>query len=125
MYKLIVAGARTVNQYSGVTSAVDPVIEQLDKLLISPDDIEIVSGHAHGVDKYGERYAQDNQLDLVIMPANWNKYGNSAGPIRNKKMAEYADGLVAVRHNNSRGTANMIKCAEEEGLEIWIFEFRG
>lgn len=123
MYKLIIAGARTVNKYSGITSSVNSVMAQLIKK--GHNDIEIVSGNALGVDQYGERYAQDNGLDLVIMPANWKKLGKSAGYQRNKKMAEYADGLVAIRHNNSKGTQHMIDLATKIGIDIWTFEYRG
>ncbi len=122
MYKLIVAGARTVNEYSGVTSAVDVVVSQL---VAEGYEVEIVSGHALGVDQYGEKYAQDNDLDLVIMPANWKRYGKSAGYKRNKKMAEYADGLVAIKHNNSKGTQHMIDLATGVNLKVWVFEFKG
>lgn len=122
MYKLIVAGARTVNEYSGVTSAVDVVVSQL---VAEEYEVEIVSGHALGVDQYGERYAQDNDLDLVIMPANWKRYGKSAGYKRNKKMAEYADGLVAIKHKNSKGTQHMIDLATGANLKVWVFEFKG
>ena len=121
MYKLIVAGARTVTQYSGVTSAIDVVVGKLEAKGL---DIEIVSGNAIGVDHYGERYAQQHSLDLVIMPANWKKHGKSAGYNRNLKMAKYANGLVAIKHNDSKGTKIMIEIAKKQGLQVWIFEYK-
>lgn len=123
MYRLIVAGARTVNQYSGVVSAVDPVIKEIHQT--GAIDIEIISGNALGVDQYGERYALEHSLDLVIMPANWKKHGKSAGYKRNQKMAEYADGLVAIKHKNSKGTQHMIDLARKGGVFVWEFEFKG
>ncbi len=123
MYKLIVAGARTVSQYSGVYTAINPVIDELAKK--GHYDIEIVSGNARGVDYFGEQYAKEYGVDLVIMPANWDKYGKSAGHKRNKKMAKYADGLVAIRHNDSKGTKSMIELANKNQLDVWIFDYNG
>lgn len=64
---------------------------------------EVVSGVAHGVDKLGERWAQAHKIPVKQFPAQWNKYGNAAGPIRNREMAEYADALIAVWDGQSRG----------------------
>lgn len=41
---------------------------------------------------------------IIPMPADWDRYGNAAGPIRNRKMAEVADALVAVWDGRSPGT---------------------
>ena len=57
---------------------------------------EIVSGGAKGVDRLGEWYARQRGLPCKAFPAQWAKYGKSAGPIRNAEMAEYADYGVAV-----------------------------
>ncbi len=36
--------------------------------------------------------------------ADWNKYGKKAGPVRNRKMADYAEALIAVWDGKSRET---------------------
>jgi len=51
------------------------------------------------------------------------KYGNAAGPIRNKQMAEYADALVAVWDGKSRGTKNMIDTAISMGLDVKVLNY--
>ena len=53
----------------------------------------------------------------------WNRYGRKAGILRNRKMAKYADALIAVWDGLSRGTANMI--AEMEALGKPVFRFGG
>ncbi len=50
---------------------------------------QIVSGNAKGVDAAGERFAKKHGIDLVLFPANWEKHGKAAGPIRNEQMAKY------------------------------------
>ena len=44
----------------------------------------------------------------------------SAGPIRNKQMAEYADTLFAFWDGKSRGTKNMIDLAKKKNLHVII-----
>lgn len=70
---------------------------------------EIVSGSARGVDKEGEVYAATKSISVKRFPAEWNKYGKSAGMIRNTEMAKYADCLVAIWDGKSRGTKHMIE----------------
>lgn len=75
------------------------------------DITEEVSGDAIGVDKLGERYALASNIPVKYMPvtpAEWNKYGKRAGPMRNKRMAEYADAAIIVWDGVSPGTRNMI-----------------
>lgn len=36
-----------------------------------------------------------NDYKLTKFPADWNKYGKTAGYLRNMQMAEYADALIA------------------------------
>ena len=83
---------------------------------------EVVSGCAKGADTFGEEWADDQRLPVKKFPADWDKYGRNAGPIRNKQMAEYADGLVAFRFKNSKGTTNMIKQARECELEVVVID---
>ena len=86
--KVIVAGSREFENYEMLKN-------KLDKLLVNQKEIQIVSGGCRGVDKLGERYAKEKGYSLKIFKANWDKYGKKAGPLRNRKMAEYANGLVA------------------------------
>lgn len=100
--RIIVAGGRDFSDYDKMCSVLDPFIgEEVDK-------VKIISGGAQGADKLGEKYAKESSMDLIIFPADWSKYGKSAGHIRNKQMAEYGDMLFAFWDGESRGTKNMI-----------------
>lgn len=83
---------------------------------------EVVSGCANGADKCGENYAIKNDIKLVRFPALWEKYGKSAGFIRNREMAMYAD--VAVLFPGGRGTSSMYNEARKVGLRIHDLRFR-
>ncbi|WP_197026348.1 hypothetical protein [Polaribacter sp. Hel_I_88] len=56
-------------------------------------------------------------------PAEWNKFGKAAGPVRNKEMAIYADALIAFWDGKSRGTKNMIQLAKQNGLLLKVILF--
>jgi hypothetical protein len=80
----------------------------------------VVSGGAKGVDALGERYAVEMNLPLHIYEADWEQHGRAAGPIRNRKMAENADALIAIWDGKSKGTKNMIETAEKKGLLVYV-----
>ena len=96
----------------------------LDEILGEYDDPEIVSGHAKGADACGEAYARLRSLPLKVFPAEWDKYGRAAGPIRNKQMLLYAleakPLVIAFWDGLSRGTKNMISQAEKADVEVRI-----
>ena len=106
-YRVIVAGSREFEQYSIVTKELDHFLSSLP----SAGKITIVVGGCRGADALGERYAYEHDYDLQVFPAEWEKYGKSAGPIRNRSMAKYAASdhakgvLFAFWDGVSRGTA--------------------
>jgi hypothetical protein len=100
--KVIIAGSRSISDYSLVLSAVKNGPFGKDLTIV-------VSGRARGVDSLGERYAQDFDKLLATFPADWNTHGMKAGYLRNVQMAEYADALIAVWNGESKGTRHMIE----------------
>lgn len=96
-------------------------------MVIKYNEIEIVSGHASGADKMAEEYAKEHGLSLTIMPAEWNRYGRAAGPIRNKKMLDYIVGeepvLVAFWDGKSKGTKDMITKARQANVDTNVFMY--
>ena len=86
-------------------------------------NVIIVSGHASGVDSLGEKFAADHNLQCELYPADWDKHGKAAGPIRNAEMAEVADALIAFWDGQSRGTKSMIDLARKKGLQVAIVRY--
>ena len=114
--KIIIAGSREVTDYNLILEAVRK----------SEFDIsEVVSGNARGVDKLGERYATENNIDLKIFPADWDRYGKRAGYIRNSEMGEYADGLIAIWDGKSKGTKYMIDIIDNNKKLLYILMAKG
>jgi hypothetical protein len=124
MIRIIIAGSRDFNDYALLEKALR---EYITSRKINPDEIEIVSGHARGADSLGELFAKNNKLQLAKFPAQWDKYGKSAGYIRNREMADYAlqetGVLFAFWDGQSRGTNHMINFSREKGLEVHVVQF--
>ena len=79
---------------------------------ILEDDDELASGGCpEGGDRFAEVLAKSWQIPIKIYYAKWNKYGKSAGFIRNKLVAKDADILIAVLPKDgsvSKGTQSTI-----------------
>lgn len=109
--KLIIAGGRDYE-----LDAMD--FWRLEQLL--PVVKEVVSGCARGADKCGEVWAEVNHIPIRRFPADWGRFGKSAGFKRNIEMAKYADAVALFP--GGRGTAHMFRIAGQYGLRI--FDFR-
>ena len=79
----------------------------------------VVCGMARGVDTSGRMWAEQRGIPVWHYPADWDTHGRSAGPIRNREMAENADGLILVWDGSSRGSANMLSQARQHKLRIY------
>lgn len=82
----LVAGNRTFDDY-------DLLSAWLNALRIFYREIVIISGIAPSVDSLAEMYAEHNEIPVKRYPADWDRYGKSAGPIRNQQMCEVGDVL--------------------------------
>jgi len=115
-YRLVVAGSREFDDYKKLSA-------ELDELLADKKNVTILSGTARGADKLGERYAEDHGYKVERYPAEWDKYHQGAGPIRNLKMVQAADAVIAFWDNESSGTMNMIECAKKENKPYKVISF--
>ena len=113
--KVIVAGSRNFNNYKLLKEKLDKIKEKYT--------IEIVSGGANGADKFGEQYSKENNLKVHLFPADWNKFGKSAGYLRNRDMAKFGDILIAFWDGKSKGTQHMIELAKMYKLKIAVIRF--
>lgn len=72
-----------------------------------------MSGGCSGADKIGEQYAHENNFQIEYYHADWKTYGKSAGPKRNKQMAEKCDYVICFWDGKSAGTKSMINFAQQ------------
>lgn len=118
--KLIIAGKRDLyvsNRF--ITECYDLHFPQ-EEYEYYPD--EIISGKADGIDTCGENWAKSfvSPIKIKEFPADWDKHGKAAGPIRNKEMAEYGDVLLLIWDGKSKGSKNMKQ--EMEKLNKPVYE---
>lgn len=107
--KVIIAGGRDYK-----LTAIDH--DRLDQAWRSLPITEVVCGCARGADTGGELWGLARHIPVKRFPADWDTFGRSAGPRRNRQMAEYAEALIAFP--GGKGTENMVKQATEMGLKV-------
>lgn len=111
--RLAVVGSRSFVNY--------PLLkQQLDKIQLQVNIEVIVSGGAKGADLMAERWAEENNIPTQIYKPDWKKYGNAAGPMRNKDIVADADLVIAFWNGWSSGTASSIGLAKEMGKGLIV-----
>lgn len=87
-----------------------------------PANSTVIEGEARGADKLARLAARQAKpyLHVERFPADWERYGRAAGPIRNTQMLREGvpDRVVAFHTNlaESKGTRNMIEQAQRAGI---------
>ena len=123
--RIIICGGRHFKDYEYLESAMSEV---MSKIAPWRDVIEIVSGHCEGADQLGELYAKNHGLPCKAFPAQWEKFGRSAGPIRNSEMVKYASEaempvVVAFRSPRTKGTNDTVKKATKHGFKVFVIDY--
>ena len=116
MIKVIIAGGRDFDDYHKLCLV-------CDEYLKDQNNVEIVSGAYKGADLLGEMYAAERNYPIKQFPADWKRYGKSAGQKRNVEMANYANVLIAFWDGKSKGTKNMVELATQAGLNVKVSYF--
>lgn len=119
----LVTGSRTFDNYNMMCNHLDYLLWNYRNQYVS-----IVSGHEKGTDTLAERYADERGYDKVIMPAEWNTYGNRAGFIRSEEMHKFISayekrGVVCFWDGQSHGTANNFELAKKYSNPLKIVRF--
>lgn len=109
--KTIIAGSREISSYATLLQAIHDSGFEIT---------EVVSGAARGVDRLGEKYANEFGIALKQFPADWDGLGKGAGYARNRQMAEYAEAAIILWDGRSKGTKHMIDLAEKHSLKIHL-----
>lgn len=78
------------------------------------DSVLFVSGAANsGADRMIIDWCKRFGFPCLEIPADWDKYGKSAGYRRNEKMGAICNAVLAFWDMESRGTAHMLRIASE------------
>lgn len=115
--KVVIAGGRDFKDYNLLKKKVDYYLQNVD------EEIVVISGTAKGADRLGERYAKEKGYEIERYPADWDRFGKSAGYIRNGIMGKAGDALIAFWDGKSNGTSIMIQVAKKHGLKVRIVNY--
>lgn len=113
--KVIVAGGRDFTDYSLLCERLDFYFKNIKPV--------IVCGEAKGADSLGRKYAEEKGFNILSYPADWNKYGKSAGFRRNEEMSKVADALVVFWDGNSKGTKHMLDTMQKLNKPVRIVRY--
>lgn len=105
--RIVISGSRNYNNYEEAKRYIDICINRIK----SEYNLIFVSGVCRGADLLGERYAEENGYSIERYPAEWEKFGKKAGPLRNRKMAQIGDYFICFWDGKSAGTKSMIDFA--------------
>lgn len=94
---------------------IDRIFEVLDDYAIDTD--LVIEGCATGADAIAEEWAESREILISHHPAEWSKYGKSAGPKRNRLMLLDKPHAIFAFSNDiesSRGTFDMLNRAGKD-----------
>lgn len=78
----------------------------------------LVHGGARGADSWASRWAGGRVVETRIHPADWNRWGRRAGPIRNQEMLDQEHPDAVLAFPGGPGTADMKIKALKQGLYV-------
>ena len=105
--RVLVCGGRDYDDWGRMCEVLDGV-----KMSV------LIEGCAAGADTLANRYAREHGIHIEHHPADWNKYGKAAGPIRNRQMLVEGKPDLVIAFPGGRGTANMVEQARNAGVPV-------
>lgn len=116
--RVLVCGSRTWYNKKSIRSV-------LFALLINKKIDVLIEGEAKGADTLAKDLAEELGISILKFPADWNKFGKAAGPIRNKRMLEEGKPDIVLAFSSdiskSKGTKNMVEIARKAGVLTYVF----
>lgn len=118
---IIIAGGR---DFDGPT-AEDMMLDVLGDIAVDWGAAHVLCGMARGADLLAWNCIKRGYPGWPVdeYPADWEKYGKSAGYRRNAQMADDAEVLIAFWDGQSKGTRHMIELALDKGLEVHVIRY--
>lgn len=114
---VVVAGPRDYNNKGFVFGYLDELLFMIK--VKTNKDVQIIEGGAKGVDFLAKQYAKAHNLSTIQVTADWARYGKSAGPRRNARMADLC-GWCVVFYSGSIGSKSMITEAVKRGVPTYV-----
>jgi hypothetical protein len=107
--------------FCGSRDWVDVEAIRAEIVKLNPGDI-VILGAARGADTIAGHLAEQYGFEVRAMPAEWGRFGNSAGLRRNADMVAIADRVVAFTLPQSRGTHHTIGLARAKKIPVTVID---
>lgn len=78
----------------------------------------LVHGGARGADRLAGQWAEEMGVPCIVHAADWDRYGRSAGIIRNIEMFDKWKPSAVVAFKGGKGTAHMVGYARKKGANV-------
>jgi hypothetical protein len=111
--RVLVCGARDYTDASTLWGALDTIRREAHH-----DTMVVIQGGAHGADQIAREWCRSRHVPYDNYPADWDKHGKSAGPIRNQRMIDQGKPDLVVAFPGGRGTADMVRRAQAAGVPV-------
>jgi hypothetical protein len=92
----------------------------LDMIHVEMCVATLIHGDAKGADRMGRDWAIDRGIETY--PADWKRYGNKAGPIRNQQMIDEGNPDMLMAFLGGTGTAHMKRIAKRAKLDTIVWQ---
>lgn len=122
--KILVCGGRDLTDWSWFRDRMEEIASECFPRLEEDEygnflyGVKIITGGARGADRLAYNWAVVNWTDYQEFPADWQKYGKAAGPIRNQQMLDEGKPDLVVAFPGGRGTADMVLRAKLAGVPV-------
>jgi SLOG family YspA-like protein len=111
-FRVLVCGGRKFTDKALVYRTLDELAAEHGGVLY------IIEGGQHGADSLARKWRHDRLQPGETFPADWDRYGDPAGPIRNHRMLAEGQPDLVLAFPGHTGTANMISQAERPGFRV-------
>lgn len=91
----------------------------LDKIHARRQVTLLMEGGATGADHHAREWAKNRSVPHQTFDANWERYGNHAGRVRNAQMLREGRPQLVVAFAGGTGTRHMRRIAHEAGLPVF------
>jgi hypothetical protein len=117
--RVLICGSRDWSDYARIKADLLALQESRGPIAL------VITGGARGADLWGHTAARAFGIASTEFYADWDRHGKAAGPIRNREMLDVGrpDLVLAYRTRpDSRGTNDMIRKAQQAGIETVIVD---
>lgn len=92
--------------------------QYLDELRAERPIKQLIHGAARGADSLAAQWAKSRGVPTRAFPADWNRYGKSAGFRRNERMLQEGRPDLVIAFPGGAGAAHMVKVAAKANTPV-------